>query len=186
MLTMLTNDKNAEIIKQGPNVFFKKNGFVIGFNIFNFPNIETLPNGRCLVTKDLIDLLEETYRITLDKSNLAFFVVGKVVECSKIEGTHLSKCLVDIDSSNYLQIVCGANNVRENLMVVVATIGIIMNNGILISPTKLKGIDSFGMLCSQKELDITGFNDNGIIELTNGKYHIGQIFKECYIDYDFK
>ena len=120
------------------------------------------------------------------KNEYVLHVVGKVIECKKIEGTHLSKCLVDIDSSNYLQIVCGANNVRENLMVVVATIGIIMNNGILISPTKLKGIDSYGMICSQKELNITGFNDNGIIELTNGKYHVGEIFKECYIDYDFK
>lgn len=54
-------------------------------------------------------------------------------------------------------------------------------NGDLIKPAKLMNIPSAGMLCSQKELNITGFNEQGIIELDSNT-KIGSLFKLAYVN----
>ena len=80
-----------------------------------------------------------------------------------------------------LDIVCGAKNARKDLNVVVATIGAILPNGKRIKKSKLLGIESFGMLCSAKELNINNkkFNDQGIIEL-DSIYTIGSTFNDLF------
>ena len=55
-----------------------------------------------------------------------------------------------------LQIVCGAPNVEAGQKVVVAKIGAVMPSGLLIKAGNLRGVDSFGMLCSARELAIPG------------------------------
>ena len=63
------------------------------------------------------------------------------------------------------QIICGANNVKPNMFVPVAKVGSTLNNGeFKIKKAKLRGIESFGMICSEKELDVSN-NHDGIMEI---------------------
>lgn len=162
------NNKNA--------TEYLKNDSIVGFNIELSKN-DKIPEGRLYPTNDLIEFINSklSHSINIEYDG---FVVGEVIECDKIPDTHLSKTKVDINSK-ILDIVCGASNVKKGLLVAVATIGTLMPSGLVIKPSKLKGFDSNGMLCSQKELNLVGFNENGIIELDN-KYKKGDIFKKMY------
>lgn len=103
----------------------------------------------------------------------------------------LSVCKVDIGANEPLQIVCGAPNARAGLTVAVATNGAVMPNGLKIAPTVLRGIDSFGMICSSTELNYPKTND-GIWELDSsiGEFSIGakltdlKCFYETVIEID--
>ena len=64
----------------------------------------------------------------------------------------LRVCQVDGGTGELLQIVCGAANVREGLKVPLATIGAVLPGDFKIKKSKLRGVESFGMLCSEKEL----------------------------------
>ena len=92
-------------------------------------------------------------------------VVGQVLSCEKHpDADKLSLCQVDIGQSANLQIICGAPNVRQDLKVVVATVGSKLPNGLKIKKAKLRGVESCGMLCSETELGISDSHD-GIMEL---------------------
>ena len=94
-------------------------------------------------------------------------VVGHVVECEKIPDTHLSLCKVDAGTGELLQICCGADNVRAGGKYPCALVGATVLatgkdhktvEGVLtIKKGKLRGYESFGMLCSGVEL---GLNDD--------------------------
>lgn len=94
-----------------------------------------------------------------------FFVVGEVLTCELIEGTHLHRTTVT-DGSEILQVVCGAPNCRAGMKSVLAKIGaVVPDGGFKIKKGKLRGVESFGMLCSSKELALSGGGHDGIIEL---------------------
>jgi len=93
-------------------------------------------------------------------------VVGQVVSCEKHpDADKLSLCQVNIGEIDNLQIICGAPNVRLDLKVVVATVGSKLPSGLKIKKAKLRGVESFGMLCSETELGISDSHD-GIMELS--------------------
>ena len=75
----------------------------------------------------------------------------------------LRVCRVLTDGET-LQVVCGAANVREGMRVALATIGATLPGGFQIKKSKLRGVESFGMLCSAKELGLAESSD-GIWEL---------------------
>src|SRR5690606_18922968 len=75
----------------------------------------------------------------------------------------LSICRVS-DGREQLQIVCGAPNVRAGMKAPLAKIGAVLPNGVTIKQAKLRGVDSFGMLCSAKELALAE-DANGLYEL---------------------
>ncbi|MGL4948579.1 MAG: YtpR family tRNA-binding protein [Mycoplasma sp.] len=179
LISPVTFTGEIELISKNNNVIFvsTENQNVVGFNIFNSPTNLGSKIGRLNIDKEIIDFVKSEIGLEIDvkPSN---FTVGKVLECEQIPDTHLSKCLVDINV-NKLQIICGAKNVRKDLKVVVAVDGILMPSGLLIKPSKLRGFDSNGMLCSQKELNIDGFNEGGIIELSDD-YEVGSTFKLAY------
>lgn len=93
--------------------------------------------------------IEEVYKVA-DASGL---VVGKVIECKPHEESdHLKITKVDI-GTEVLEIVCGAPNCTSDIKVIVAKIGAkLMGNEI--KKTKIRGVQSFGMLCSLKELGV--------------------------------
>ena len=94
-------------------------------------------------------------------------VVGQVVSCEKHPNADkLSLCQVNIGQDDNLQIICGAPNVRQDLKVVVATVGSKLPSGLKIKKAKLRGIKSCGMLCSETELGISDSHD-GIMELSD-------------------
>jgi phenylalanyl-tRNA synthetase beta chain len=69
------------------------------------------------------------------------------------EADRLQVCQVDAGGGELLQIVCGAPNARAGLVAPLATVGTTFG-GIAIKAAKLRGVESFGMLCSAKELGI--------------------------------
>ncbi|MDD5017753.1 MAG: phenylalanine--tRNA ligase subunit beta [Eubacteriales bacterium] len=82
-------------------------------------------------------------------------VVGRIDAIEKhADADKLSVCMVDIGSER-LQIVCGANNIFEGALVPVAQIGANLPGGFKITKGKLRGVFSYGMLCSGKELGIS-------------------------------
>lgn len=91
-------------------------------------------------------------------------VVGEVLEvvphpdADKLRVTKVST------GSETLQIVCGAANVRTGLRVPVATIGAVLPGDFRIKPARLRGVESFGMLCSAAELGMVDKAD-GLMEL---------------------
>lgn len=90
-------------------------------------------------------------------------VVGEVRSCEKVEGTKLSLCSV-FDGARELQVVCGAANVRAGLKTALARVGTVLPGGVEIKAAKVRGIESFGMLCAEDELGL-GEGHAGIIEL---------------------
>ena len=94
-----------------------------------------------------------------------FFVVGEVLTCEVIEGTHLHKTTVT-DGTETIKVVCGAPNCRVGLKSVLAKIGaVVPDGGFKIKKGKLRGEESNGMLCSSRELALPGGTHEGIIEL---------------------
>ncbi len=91
-------------------------------------------------------------------------VVAKVTEVEKHpDADKLNVCKVDT-GSEILQIVCGASNVRVGLVVACATIGAVLPGNFKIKKSKLRGVESFGMLCSEKEMGLAEQAD-GLMEL---------------------
>lgn len=92
-------------------------------------------------------------------------VVGKVLDVVPHPNANkLQVCTVDIGKSEKLNIVCGAKNVRKNLKVAVAQVGSILPGNFKIKKAKLRGVESCGMLCSEKELGLAEASP-GIMEL---------------------
>ncbi len=82
-------------------------------------------------------------------------VVGHVLECVDHENSdHLHVCKVDAGTGEILQIVCGAPNVKTGVKVPCATIGAVLPGDFKIKKAKMRGVASFGMLCSARELGI--------------------------------
>lgn len=84
-------------------------------------------------------------------------VVAEVISVQKHpDADRLTICKVDAGLANntLLQIVCGATNVSEGIKVPCALVGASLPGGIVIKQSKLRGVESFGMLCSAKELGL--------------------------------
>ncbi|CUV65798.1 Phenylalanyl-tRNA synthetase beta chain [Sulfurovum sp. enrichment culture clone C5] len=102
-------------------------------------------------------------------------VVGEIISCEKHpDADKLNVCSVDLGFGKR-QIVCGAANVVYAKYVAVATIGAVMPDGLEIKPTKLRGVESDGMICSADELGLPSVGsgimilDESIGELELGK-----------------
>lgn len=103
------------------------------------------------------------------KGGLQGVVLGKVLTCeAHPDSDHLHITTVDIGASEPLQIVCGAANVAARQKVSVATIGTTLyfadGSEVKIKKAKVRGIESFGMICAEDELGL-GSNHDGIMVL---------------------
>ena len=110
-------------------------------------------------------------------------VIGQVLTCVDHENSdHLHVTTVDIGAEEPLQIVCGAPNVGVGHAVVVATIGTVLGHGeetFTIKKGKIRGVESFGMLCSEVEIGV-GHDNSGIILLPLDKVRIGMPAAEYF------
>ncbi len=83
-------------------------------------------------------------------------VIGEVLSREPHpDADKLSVCTVDADQGGQLQIVCGAKNVAAGMKVPVALVGAVLPGGFKIKQAKLRGVESFGMICSSSELGLT-------------------------------
>ena len=109
-------------------------------------------------------------KIETVKGGLQGVVVGQVVTCTDHpDSDHLHVTTVDVGTGEPLQIVCGAANCRAGLKVLCATVGAVLypNGGdeeFKIKRSKIRGVESLGMLCAEDELGI-GSSHEGIVEL---------------------
>ena len=94
----------------------------------------------------------ETYTKLVEASNMT---IGLVHECvDHPDSDHLHVCQVEIKPGVISQIVCGAPNVRAGVKVIVALPGAVLPGDFKIKPSKIRGVESNGMLCSLQELGI--------------------------------
>lgn len=109
-------------------------------------------------------------------------VVGQVVSVEPHpDADKLRCCKVDVASEELLSIVCGASNVREGLKIPVAVVGSVLPDNFKIKKAKLRGIESFGMLCGASEIGLVD-NVKGLMELATDA-PVGKDFRE-YLDLD--
>lgn len=86
--------------------------------------------------------------------NATNLVIGEIVECEMHpDSDHLHVCKVNV-GNEILQIVCGAPNARKGLKAVVALVGAVLPGDFKIKPSKIRGVESYGMMCSLEELGI--------------------------------
>ena len=112
-----------------------------------------------------VDALDEVQAI---KGGLNGLYVGKVLTCEPHPNSdHLHVTTVDLGKGEPLQIVCGAPNVAAGQKVIVADLGCVLYDGdkeFVIKKSRLRGIDSFGMICAEDEIGV-GNDHSGIIVL---------------------
>lgn len=114
--------------------------------------------------------VEEFEKIETIKGGLKGVVVGEVLTCEDHpDSDHLHITTVDVGGEAPLQIVCGAANCRQGLKVMCATVGSVLypvdsDEEFKIKRSKIRGVESLGMLCAEDELGI-GRNHDGIMEL---------------------
>lgn len=112
-----------------------------------------------------VDGVEEVQAI---KGGLEGLVVGHVISCEPHPNSdHMHICQVDLGGEAPQQIVCGAPNVAAGQKVIVATIGTKLYDGdqcFTIKRSKLRGVESLGMICAEDEIGV-GHNHDGIIVL---------------------
>ena len=102
------------------------------------------------------------------RGGLAGLVTGRVLTCTAHPNSdHLHLTTVDVGGDEPLKIVCGAPNVAAGQMVVVAVIGTKLYDGdkeFVIKKSKIRGEESFGMICAEDEIGV-GASHDGIIVL---------------------
>lgn len=102
------------------------------------------------------------------RGGLRGIVVGKVLTCVEHpDSDHLHITTVDLGNGEPTQIVCGAPNVDAGQTVVVATVGTTLYDGdkeFKIKKSKIRGVESFGMICAEDEIGV-GASHDGIINL---------------------
>ncbi len=115
------------------------------------------------------DGLEEVESV---KGGLKGLVIGKVLTCVEHPNSdHLHVTTVDLGDGEPTQIVCGAPNVAAGQTVVVATVGTMLYSGdesFQIKKSKIRGVESLGMICAEDEIGV-GTSHDGIIVIPEGK-----------------
>ena len=126
------------------------------------------------VAERLTEIGLEVENIKSSNSNLDNFIICKIVKSQKHPNADkLKLCEVDIGTENLVKVVCGAQNAREGLYAVYAFPGtIIPKTNMKLKVAKIRGIESYGMLCSGYELEQSS-DKEGIIELNKKEKNIG-------------
>ena len=129
--------------------------------------------------KDYIDISDEDLKelavkitkagINVEKvitKNMEHLVIGEIKECvDHPDSDHLHVCQVDIGNESLEQIVCGAPNARKGIKVIAALPGAVLPGDFEIKKSKIRGVESNGMLCALYEL--------GLEEKTEEAYNRG-------------
>ena len=112
-----------------------------------------------------VDSLEQVEEIP---GGLAGVIVAEVVECVEHpDSDHLHVTKLNTGAPELLQVVCGAPNVAAGQKVLLATVGTVLGEDFKIKKSKIRGVESFGMICAEDELGI-GESHDGIMVLDPG------------------
>jgi phenylalanyl-tRNA synthetase beta chain len=133
-------------------------------------HLETKKDNQQIINK-LTDIGLEVESFESQTSELDSFVIAKINNVERHPNAdRLSVCDVDIGKTDLVKVVCGAPNAKKDLISIYAPPGaVIPKNSIKLSVSKIRGVTSYGMLCSGAELNLSNDSD-GIVELPSNKY----------------
>ncbi|EHI69105.1 YtpR family tRNA-binding protein [Streptococcus ictaluri] len=172
-----TKDIKRQVERKGKvaRVFEEATGKTLAWNIFEVSSLISVEgNGQVFLSDQALatlnaELAKEGFDDQLENTAGPVFVVAEIKEMvDHPDSDHLHICQVAIHDGQMVQIVCGAPNAAVGLKTVAALPGAMMPSGSLIFPGKLRGEDSYGMLCSARELELPNAPQvRGIIELAS-------------------
>lgn len=185
MVIVKDSQQKLAVERQGrvARIFSEDTNETLAWNIFEVSDlIKIKQRGQVFLTDEDVAILNEELQREGFKEALVVdeqpkFVVGQIINLAKHpDSDHLNICQVQIGQDEVVQIVAGAPNVSVGLKTIVALPGAMMPDGSLIFPGKLRGVDSFGMMCSPRELSLENApQKRGIIELDEQAI-VGDVF----------
>lgn len=145
----------------------------------NDKNPEDVAKNFTITTAEIEDVI-----LPPSPEELSKFKVARIESIEPHPNADKLRCCKVNDGDQTLDIVCGAPNAREGLTTILAPVGITIGD-IKIKEAKIRGVKSFGMLCSMQELGV-GEDHDGIIELNNAQPGISadQVFSDCGATWD--
>ena len=137
-------------------------------------HLQTKANQNEIIDK-LTNIGLEVEETKDNLNELGKFKIAKILKVEKHPNADKLKiCEVSIGKKEILKVVCGAPNAKVGLYTIYAPPGVIIPKSKLkIKTTKIRGVESKGMLCSESELNISN-ESAGIIELKNNDANIGK------------
>lgn len=186
LIVILGQDQGKSVYEEKEDItrITDEKGNVTGYNFFNVDQVidyDKLPNGEVkLSEKDLAALNQKLADAGFD-DKLAYgkptLVYGYVKTCEKHpDSDHLHVTTIDVGNGEEHQIVCGAPNIAQGQKVVVALPGTLMPNGQMIWPGKLRSVDSYGMICSARELGLEHAPQKRGIMVVPDDFSVGDAF----------
>ena len=123
------------------------------------------------ITDGLTSLGLEVEKVEPVKNELSDFIVAKIIKAENHPNAdRLKLCHVDIGKKELVKVVCGGPNAKDKLLTIYAPPGsVIPKNNMKLEVSKIRGETSYGMLCSESELNLSDKSD-GITELLKSKY----------------
>jgi phenylalanyl-tRNA synthetase beta chain len=123
------------------------------------------------IIEKLTDVGLEVESVEKQGGELDDFIVAKILKAEKHPNADkLRVCDVDIGKENPVKVVCGAPNAKEGLVTIYAPPGsVIPKNQMKLVVSKIRGVSSYGMLCSESELNLSDESD-GITELSSNDF----------------
>jgi len=133
-------------------------------------HLDTKLNESQIIEK-LTDVGLEVESVEKQSGNLDDFIVAKILKTEKHPNAdRLKVCDVDIGEDNPVKVVCGAPNAQKDLITIYAPPGsVVPKNQMKLVVSKIRGVTSYGMLCSESELNLSEESD-GITELSSSEF----------------
>ena len=119
-------------------------------------HLDTKLNENQIIDK-LTDIGLEVEGVDSQSGELDQFVIAKILKAEKHpDADRLRVCDVDIGSGKPVKVVCGAPNAKEGLLTIYAPPGaIVPKSQMKLVVSKIRGVTSYGMLCSESELNLS-------------------------------
>ncbi|EKW98735.1 YtpR family tRNA-binding protein [Ligilactobacillus saerimneri] len=190
LLTMVRPDEPTQASERKQNIvriFSPATNETLGYNFFAVSEIvpDLAGSGQVVLRPEQVDQLNQALTAAGFPAELVYdndpkFVVGHVeTVAAHPDSDHLHIVQVTINDGQQLTLVCGAPNIAVDQRVVVAKVGAMMPNGMMIWPGKLRGVDSPGMVCSARELELPNApQKRGILVLPedDSRFAVGAAF----------
>ena len=137
------------------------------------------------IINQLTNIGLEVEGIKENSGEMGKFKIAKVLKAEKHPNADkLKVCDVTIGGKEILKVVCGAPNVYKKMKSVLANIGCTIkpekNDQFIIKKSKIRGVESFGMLCSEEELNLSD-DSEGIIELSKDCKVVSEAKEVCKV-----
>ena len=192
LIVILGHDEGRSSFEEKEDVTRVTNdeGKTIGYNFFNVDKLidfDKLPNGPVKLSDDELVALNKKLDEVGFTDKLAYgkptLVYGYVKTCEPHpDSDHLHVTTVEVADGEEHQIVCGAPNIAQGKKVVVALPGTLMPNGAQIWPGELRGVDSYGMICSARELGLPHAPQKRGIMVVPDSFEVGAEFEPTKCD----